>query len=50
MVNISADDNLNFLLLFFPEKRTWHFMQIVFKVNNLHEMSNNIFFLLLEKI
>ena len=29
--------------LFFPENRIWHFMQIVSNGDNLHEMSNPVF-------
>ena len=42
----SADDKLILLFLLFPEKRLWHFMQIVSKGSkgdNLHEMSKSIF-------
>ena len=29
--------------LFFPENKIWHFMQIVSNGDNLHEMSDPIF-------
>ena len=31
------------LFLFLPESSTWHFMQIGFQIDNLHEVSNPIF-------
>ena len=34
---------LMLLLLFFPEQRVWHFMQIVSSGDNSHEMSNPFF-------
>ena len=34
---------LDDFFLFFPENRTWNFMQIVSIVDNLHEMSNSVF-------
>ena len=41
---ISADDVDGFFyILFFPENRLWHFMQIVSWGENLHEMSEPIF-------
>ena len=39
----SADDRLMIFFLFFPENRIWHFMQIVSLGDNLHEMSNPVF-------
>ena len=39
----SADDKMMLFFLFFPENRIWHFMQIVSLGDNLHEMSNPIF-------
>ena len=39
----SADDRLMIFFLFFPENRIWHFMQIVSVGDNLHEMSNPVF-------
>ena len=39
----SADDKLMVIFLFFPENKILHFMQIVFKGDNLHEMSNSVF-------
>ena len=39
----SADDKLMIFFLFFPENRIWHFMQIVSLGDNLHEMSNPVF-------
>ena len=40
----SADDKLMmFFFLFFPDKRILHFMQIVSNGDNLHEMSNPVF-------
>ena len=38
----SADDKL-VIFFFFRENRVWHFMQIVSCGDNLHEMSNSIF-------
>ena len=40
---ISADDILIFLFFFPPENRIWHFMQIVSTRDNLHDMSNSVF-------
>ena len=39
----SADDKLVILVLYFPENRIWYFMQIVSSADNLHEMSNPVF-------
>ena len=39
----SADDKLVIVFLFFQENRIWHFMQIVYQEDNLHEMSNPAF-------
>ena len=39
----SADDKLDVLFLFFTENRIQWFMQIVSKGDNLHEMSNPVF-------
>ena len=39
----SADDKMMLFFLFFPENRIWHFMQIVSLGDNLHEMSNPVF-------
>ena len=39
----SADDKLMIFFLFFPENWIWHFMQIVSLGDNLHEMSNPVF-------
>ena len=39
----SADGQLMIFFLFFPENRIWHFMQIVSWGDNLHEMSNPVF-------
>ena len=39
----SADDDSMIFFLFFPENRIWHFMQIVSIGDNLHEMSNPVF-------
>ena len=39
----SADDKLMIFFLFFPENWIWHFMQIVSFGDNLHEMSNPVF-------
>ena len=39
----SADDKLMIFFLFFPVNRIWHFMQIVSWGDNLHEMSNPVF-------
>ena len=38
----SADNKLEFVFLFSPENRIWHFMQIVSNGDNLHEMSNPV--------
>ena len=38
-----ADDKMMLFFLFFPENRIWHFMQIVSLGDNLHEMSNPVF-------
>ena len=40
---LSADDKLMIFFLFFPVNRIWHFMQIVSWGDNLHEMSNPVF-------
>ena len=45
----SADDKLIFFL-FFPENRIWHFMQIVSTGDNLHGMSNPVFWGKIKKI
>ena len=37
-------DKLMIFSLFFLENKIWHFMQIVSFGNNLHEVSNPIFF------
>ena len=42
-VKISADDILNFFLLFFLKNRVWHFMHIMFLGDNLHEVLGPIF-------
>ena len=39
----SADNKLMIFFLFFPENRIRHFMQIVSLGDNLHEMSNPVF-------
>ena len=39
----SADNTLMIFSYFFPENRIWHFMQIVTIGDNLHEMSNPVF-------
>ena len=39
LVNISADDTLQYFSYFFPENRFCSFMQIVSLGDNLHEMS-----------
>ena len=39
----SADDKMMLFFLFFPENRIWHFMQIVSLGDNLHGMSNPVF-------
>ena len=39
----SADDKMMLFFLFFPENRIWHYMQIVSLGDNLHEMSNPVF-------
>ena len=39
----SANDKLLILFLFFPENRIWHFTQIVFIGDHLHEMSKPVF-------
>ena len=39
----SADDKMMLFFLLFPENRVWHFMQIVSLGDNLHEMSNPVF-------
>ena len=39
----SADDKMMLFFLFFPENRIWHSMQIVSLGDNLHEMSNPVF-------
>ena len=44
-----ADDKLMMLFLFFPENRFWHFMQIVSYGDNLHGMSNPVFWEKYEK-
>ena len=36
----SADDKLVIFVLFYPENRIWHFMQIVSNRDVFHEMSN----------
>ena len=38
-----ADGKLMIFFLFFLENRIWHFMQIVSSGDNLHEMSNPVF-------
>ena len=38
-----ADDKLVIFFLFSPENRIWHFMQIVSIGDNLHELSNPVF-------
>ena len=41
----SADDKtIGDIFLTFPWNRIWHFIQIVFIGDNLHEMSNPVFF------
>ena len=45
----SADDKLIFFL-FFPENRICYFIQIVSTGDNLHEMSNFIFYQKIRKI
>ena len=42
-VKFSADNILKYFFLFFPENRIRHFMQIVSIGDNLHEMSNPVF-------
>ena len=42
-VKFSADDILKYFFLFFPENRIWHFMQIDSIGDDLHEMSNPVF-------
>ena len=39
----SADDKLMKVFLFLPENMLWHFMQIVSLGDNLHVMSEPIF-------
>ena len=39
-----ADDKLMLYIEFIIKIRTWHFMQIVFLGDNLHEVSNSFFF------
>ena len=46
----SADDKLMMFFLFFLENRIRHFMQIVSIGDNLHEVSNPIFYEKEEKI
>ena len=43
LLAFSADDKMMLFFLFFPENRIWHFMQIVSLGDNLHEMSNPVF-------
>ena len=43
LVEFSADKVLKYVVLYFPENRIWHFMQIVSIGDNLHEMSNPLF-------
>ena len=38
-----ADGKLMIFFLFFLENRIWHFMQIVSSGDNLHEISNPVF-------
>ena len=45
----STDNILKYFILFFPESKIWCFMQSVFLGNNLHEMSNPIFWKKKEK-
>ena len=40
---ISADDIFKYFILYFPENKLWHFMQIVSSGDNLQEMSKHIF-------
>ena len=39
----SADDKLMLFFLCFSENRIWHFMQIVSNGDNLHRLSNPVF-------
>ena len=39
----SADDTLMIFFLIFPRKQVWHFMQIVSNGDNLHGLSNPVF-------
>ena len=39
----SADDKVMILIFFFPENRIWHFMQTVSIGDDLHKMSNPVF-------
>ena len=39
---LRANSAHNKLMIFFPENRIWHFMQIVSNGDNLHEMSNSV--------
>ena len=42
----NSTDNKLIFILFFPYNRFWHFMQIVSKGDNLHEMSKPILYFL----
>ena len=42
-IKFSADNISKEFFLFFPENRFWHFMQIVSNGDNLHEISNPVF-------
>ena len=39
----SADNILKYFSYFFPENRIWHFIQIISNGENLHEISNPVF-------
>ena len=41
--SVGKFSRLIIFFLFFPEKRHWHFMQIVFSGDNLHKVSKPIF-------
>ena len=45
----SADEKLMIFLLFFPESKIWYFIQIISVGDNLHVMSNPIFWEKLRK-
>ena len=46
----SADDELTIFFLFSAENRIWYFMQIVSNGDNLHEISNPVFWKKKKKI